>query len=62
MWEIFFFKNDAENDEERLVSDHFVCVLNEFIWVKNKFSAPYFPIYFNSPPLGHTMKTNYISF
>ena len=42
MWEIFLFKNDAENDEERLVSDHFVCVLNEFIWVKNKFSAPYF--------------------
>ena len=55
-WEIFFFKNHAENEVARLVSDLFL------FFKKTKVVSTLFLTYFGRTEIEHTIKTNFITF
>ena len=65
MWEIFFFKNHAENEAGRLVPDLFFFKKKAVYKVKSvvrTLAVIYFGRLSNKNKLGHTIKTNFITF
>ena len=58
--EIFFFKNNAENEAERLVSDLFLFFKKALHEMKTSVLQPNFNI-LRKPSTWHTMKTNFIN-
>ena len=56
--EINFFKNYAQNEAEELVPDFFLVFEKALYEVKASGLHLIVSIYFDSPPLEHTIKTN----
>ena len=61
MWEIFFFKNHAENEVVRLVPDLFLLSKKALHEAKQMVST-LFLIHFVSPRIGHTIKAYVVKF
>ena len=61
MKNIFFFRNYAGNEVGRLVPERF-SFLKKDLSKKKASDQPFSLTYFSRPRLGHTIKTNFITF